>query len=256
MRDVTNRIGAPEQAQGASDIGDANTADNQGIVLIVEDDPIVRAITTAALARAGYDWLEAIDMASAWALFTTRRVDLAIIDVNLPDGSGFNLAARMLRRGPVGLIHLTSRDTPDDLIHGLESGADDYIVKPVDVRELVARVGAVLRRTRRTGSDPLMLIGRWTLDLVRRELIDPSCEPVRMTRGEFDLLAALAQARNTTLSRDYLLEVVGRLENDSRSRTIDVMVSRIRRKLGDNAEAAPKIITVKGLGYRLIGPDG
>ena len=222
-------------------------------VLVVEDDAIVRAIVTAGLERAGHLCIEATDVASGWAQFTKSAIGLAIIDVNLPDGSGFDLAARMRRRRAVGLIHLTSRGASDDRILGLEGGADDYIVKPVDLRELVARVQAVLRRTR-AAPDPLILIGDWTLDLVRRELLDPSGAPLRLTRGEFDLLAALAQAGDVALSRDYLMEVVSSVESGTGGRTIDVLISRIRAKLV--RLNGPAILTIKGKGYRLVGPNG
>ena len=237
-RDTANFAGAPSIAT---------------TVLVVDDDNIVRAIIIAGLERAGYVCIEATDIASGWAQFTKSKIDLAIIDVNLPDGSGFALAARMRRRRAVGLIHLTSRGASDDRILGLEGGADDYIVKPVDLRELVARVQAVLRRTS-AAPDPLILIGDWTLDLVRRELLDPNGAPLRLTRGEFDLLAALAQAGGVALSRDYLMEVVSSVESGTGGRTIDVLISRIRAKLV--RRNAPAILTVKGEGYRLVGPNG
>ncbi len=231
------------------------------IILIIEDDPIVAEIVAAYLTANGFSACIASDAAHGLAMFSERAVDLAIIDVNLPDGSGIDLVPRLRVVRDCAVIFLTSLGAADDRIRGLETGGDDYIVKPVELRELLARVRAVLRRYRHspparplpTGVTVLDIAG-WTLDLVRRELADPGGALIRLTRAEFDLLAALAQANGVALSRDYLLEVVASAESESKARTIDVMVSRVRRKLASGHQPAPRIVTRQGEGYSFLAP--
>jgi DNA-binding response OmpR family regulator len=225
-------------------------------ILLVEDDAAIREIVSAFLIGAGFAVTAVGDVAGARARFDAGRFDLAIVDVNLPDGSGLALVERLRARRDCAFIYMTSLGAADDRLRGLETG-DDYLVKPIDMRELVARVRAVLRRTRPPPTPlrlPVLALADWTLDLVRRELADPSGAPVRLTRAEFDLLAALAQAGDTALSRDYLLEVVASAEADTKARTIDVMISRIRRKLAAAPQPAPRIVTRPGEGYGFAPP--
>jgi two-component system torCAD operon response regulator TorR len=227
-------------------------------VLIVEDDAIVRDIVTGCLEADGFSTVSAADAGTAEALLAAGGFDLVLVDVQLPDGSGFDLVERLRRQRDIAVIYMTGMGSPDARVRGLESG-DDYIVKPVEVRELVARVRAVLRRYRRTPAPPVRTLpvlefSGWTLDLVRRELADPTAGLVRLTRAEFDLLAALVQAAGSPLGRDYLLEVVSSAESDTKARTIDVMVSRIRKKLAAAAPPTPIIITEPGAGYSFQAP--
>lgn len=225
-------------------------------ILVVEDDAIVRDVVTRYLETNGF---EAEAVASAAAAVTrcgAIAFDLLIIDVNLPDGSGIDLAMRLRARRDAAVIFMTGLGSPDARVRGLESGGDDYIVKPVEVRELLARVRAVLRRYQRQPSGnspplgvPVIEFQGWTLDLVRRELADPDGGLVRLTRAEFDLFAALVQAAGGPLSRDYLLEVVSSAESGTKARTIDVMVSRIRKKLAASTAPAPRIVTQAREGY-------
>jgi two-component system torCAD operon response regulator TorR len=229
-------------------------------ILIVEDDPIVRNVVTAYLCANGFETDIAADAATARAKVVAGGFDLALVDVNLPDGSGFDLVERLRRHHDIAVIYMTSLGSSNARVRGLESGGDDYIVKPVEVRELLARVRAVLRRYQRVAAPPpqvgvpVIEFSGWTLDLVRRELADPSGTLIRLTRAEFDLLAALVQAGGAALSRDYLLEVVSSAESDTKARTIDVMVSRIRKKLG-TASSPPRIVTQLGAGYRFEAPS-
>lgn len=217
-------------------------------ILVIEDDPIVRDVVAAFLENAGYAVISAVNASAAQLHFGRDPVDLAIVDVNLPDESGFQLVERLRRRHDCGIIYLTSLNGSADRLRGLEHG-DDYLVKPVDGPELVARTRAVLRRVRGTARLPVIDLGGWMLDLVRRELADPDGVPVRLTRAEFDLFAALVQAAGMALSRDYLIEVVASAEAETGPRTIDVMVSRIRRKLASAPQPAPAILTRPGEGY-------
>jgi two-component system torCAD operon response regulator TorR len=218
-------------------------------ILVVEDDPIVRSIVATSLGAAGFAVRQAETGDAARASFAEQPADLVLIDICLPDGSGHDVAAGLQEFGQPAVIFLTSLGGVQDRIRGLDL-ADDYLVKPIDLGELNARVRAVLRRWRRglPGTATLDLAG-WTLDLVRRELADTDGEVQRLTRAEFDVLAALAQTDGAVLSRDYLLEVSGSFGSATTARSIDVLVSRIRRKLAGSS-LATCIQTVPGLGYR------
>lgn len=237
------------------------TATGTARLLVVEDDVIVRDVVTRYLETNGFEVEGVASAAGAVAACGAQLFDLLIIDVNLPDGSGIDLAMRLRARRDTAVIFMTGLGSPDARVRGLDAGGDDYIVKPVEVRELLARVRAVLRRYRRQPagkapplSVPVIEFQGWTLDLVRRELADPGGALVRLTRAEFDLFAALVQAAGRPLSRDYLLEVVSSAESGTKARTIDVMVSRIRKKLAAAEPPAPRIITQAREGYRFEAP--
>ncbi len=225
------------------------THNGEASILIVEDDPIVRSIVATSLSAAGFAVRQADTGGAARASFADQPADLVLIDIRLPDGSGHEVAAGLQAAGNPAVIFLTSLGGVQDRIRGLDL-ADDYLVKPIDLGELHARVRAVLRRWRRglPGTSTRDLAG-WTLDLVRRELADPDGIVQRLTRAEFDVLAALVQADGAMLSRDYLLEVSGSADSATGVRSIDVLISRIRRKLVGSALAG-SLCTVPGQGYR------
>jgi two-component system torCAD operon response regulator TorR len=226
-------------------------------VLVVEDDIIASEIAAAYLREGGLHAVEARNAASALACFAAQPIDLALVDVNLPDGLGFDLVATLRAQRDMAVIYVTSRDASDDKMRGFETGGDDYIVKPVDVRELLARVRAVLRRAGRPArqDESVFTFCGWTLDLVRRELVDAQGALVRLTRGEFDLFAALFRAGTTALHREFLVEVLASSEASTKARTVDVLISRIRRKLAQASQPSPRIITRTGEGYLLQIPD-
>jgi two-component system torCAD operon response regulator TorR len=218
-------------------------------ILVVEDDPIVRSIVATSLGAAGFVVRQAETGDAARASFADQPADLVLIDIRLPDGSGHEVAAGLQKVGNPAVIFLTSLSGVQDRVRGLDL-ADDYLTKPVELDELHARVRAVLRRWRRgipVGST--RDLAGWTLDLVRRELADPDGSVLRLTRAEFDVLAALVQADGAVLSRDYLLEVSGSADSGTAVRSVDVLVSRIRRKLAGSTLAAA-VQTVPGQGYR------
>jgi two-component system torCAD operon response regulator TorR len=227
-------------------------------VLIVEDDLIAREIIASALRLEGFDVAEAESLAGARQALLREPADLVLADVNLPDGAGFDLIQSLRTKPQPAVIYMTTRGSSVDRIHGLETGGDDYVVKPIDVAELLARVRAVLRRYQKSlmtpRQDTLLAFSGWTLDLVRRELAAPQGQVIDLTRGEFDLFAALAQTR-ATLDRDYLVEVISSAQANPSPRTIDVLVSRIRRKLADLPAPTPRIITVAGQGYAVELPQ-
>lgn len=224
-------------------------------LLLVEDDPIFSEIVAAHLRKEGLEVVCAQDIATGLRLFSELPIDLVLADVNLPDGLGHDMVRRMKTRRDCAAIYVTQRGASDDRILGLSQG-DDYIVKPADLRELTARVRAVLRRYQRGRVDRVIEIADWTLDTVRRELADADGTVLRLTRAEFDLVAALAQSGATPLGREYLVEVIASAEATTNMRTVDVLISRIRRKLMAAGPAAPRIITLHAQGYQLVRAEG
>jgi two-component system OmpR family response regulator len=182
--------------------------------------------------------------------------DLVILDLMLPGEDGLTLARALRSQSGIGIIILTGRGETVDRIIGLEMGADDYLPKPFHLRELLARVKSVLRRvqsrTSEAGAQPARSRARfagWSLDLSSRELTSPAGEAVRLTTGEFDLLAAFVGNANQVLSRDRLLDLARNREAGPFDRTIDVQVGRLRRKLEDDPQNPTLIKTVRGSGY-------
>jgi DNA-binding response OmpR family regulator len=228
------------------------------VVLVVDDDPIAREIVATHLRQACIDVVEASSVTNALVAAVSHRFDLVVLDVNLLDGDGFDLGPLLQAEHDVAIIYMTSRGATEDRLRGLENGGDDYLVKPVDARELLARIRVVLRRRKRQAvseSERVVVISGWMLDLVRRELTDAEGHLVQLTRAEFDLFAALYHSGKVPLHRDYLLEVVASADSATKSRTIDVMISRIRRKLAAGPRSGPRIVTKMGEGYLLL-PHG
>jgi two-component system, OmpR family, response regulator len=185
-------------------------------------------------------------------------VDLVILDLMLPGEDGLTLARALREESTVGIIILTGRGETVDRIIGLEMGADDYLPKPFHLRELLARVKSVLRRasTRAQNEKAAGASARararfagWHLDLSTRELVSPTGGEVRLTTGEFDLLAAFVNNANQVLSRDRLLDLARNREAGPFDRTIDVQVGRLRRKLEPDPQKPTMIKTVRGTGY-------
>jgi two-component system torCAD operon response regulator TorR len=182
------------------------------------------------------------------------RADLVFIDVSLPDGDGFELAKEVQTTSNAGIIFVTRRDTEVDRILGLEIAGDHYVTKPINLRDLLARARAVLRRRsierKSARARSTVAFGDWVIDLTRRELTGLDGKSIALTRAEFDLLAALIGADGRPLSRDYLIEVISNRQADVDVRTVDALIARLRRKLvgGDQ----PVIGTVTGIGYKLL----
>ena len=244
------------------------TTSSQKRILIIEDDPIVREIMAAYLHAEGMATVEAGDCDAARRMMDSEPVDLVLADVTLPDGNIFEVIRQHRQFRDVPVIYVSSLGTPADRIRGLRNDGDDYMVKPVDPGELVARVQAVLRRypsksAPQSGNgvaatddkrlETVIELGGWTLDLLRRELADPTGAVIRLTRAEFDLFAALVQAGGRALSRDYLHEVVSSADAATKARTVDVLVSRIRYKLSGSPRP-PSIRTEHRQGYRFVPP--
>ena len=221
-------------------------------VLIVEDEPDISDLLAFHLGREGYDVFRSRTGLEALQQVRARTPDLVILDLMLPGIDGLEVCRR-LRQDPstaaLPIVMLTAKGEEVDRVLGLELGADDYIVKPFSPKEVVARVRAVLRRSRGPAGGTPITVGTLVID-VARHTVHVDGVPIFLTPKEFDLLRALAEARGRVLSREHLLDRVwgypaaGEIE----SRTVDVHVRRLRVKLG--AEGS-RIVTVKGLGYRL-----
>ncbi|MCX8565156.1 response regulator transcription factor [Mycolicibacterium mucogenicum] len=227
-------------------------------VLIVDDEKKLRNLLREYLEREGYTVLEAADGQAALDLARAARPDLLVLDLGLPGLPGDEVARLLRKEGNLPIVMLTAKASENDRVAGLRLGADDYVVKPFSPRELVARVEAVLRRSRVLVSESAEVGyggGRLHIDSERREVRSGGA-PVDLTRSEFDLLAALASRPGRAWTR---LELVGRIQGhafEAYERTIDVHVKNLRRKLGD-APPFALVTTVAGIGYKLgVDRDG
>jgi two-component system, OmpR family, response regulator len=225
-----------------------------GHILIVDDEQEICSVVEEYLTGEGYRVSTAHDGAGMRRVMSQGQVDLVILDLMLPGEDGLTLAQALRSGSRIGIIILTGRGETVDRIIGLEMGADDYLTKPFHLRELLARVKSVLRRVQsRTDDTPRLVrsvqFAGWHLDLSSRELLSPAGQEIRLTTGEFDLLAAFVNNANQVLSRDRLLDLARNREAGPFDRTIDVQVGRLRRKLDDDPQNPTLIKTVRGSGY-------
>lgn len=226
-------------------------------IQIVEDDPIASATLAAYLTREGYRVSTAPDGQTMRELFALGDVDLVLLDISLPDDDGFALLRDIRRQSEVSVIMVTGKAEDVDRIVALELGADDYVVKPFNTRELFARAKNLLRRTAAARAvqhdEPVKRFAGWTLNLPRRTLTGDDGQDVKLTRFEFDLLATLCRHAGRVLSRDTLIDHLGGREHTSGDRTIDVLVGRLRRKVEADPRTPRLIVTVQGVGYVFAG---
>jgi two-component system, OmpR family, response regulator len=224
-------------------------------IVLVEDDPQLRTLTARALQENGYVVRSASSAPEMWLALENGPVDLVLLDVMLPGTSGIDLCRAIRQKSAVPIIFISAKGSETDRVVGLELGADDYLPKPFGTRELIARVRAVLRRggaERDAAERPQGVISfdGWTVNLPRRELLSPTGAVVELTGAEFDLLVTLCDHAGRVISRERLIELSRTRLGDSSDRSIDVLVSRLRRKLSDAGHGAP-IVTVRGIGYTL-----
>lgn len=227
-------------------------------ILLVEDDPALRTLTARALGENGFVVRPASAAPEMWLALEAGAVDLVILDIMLPGTSGIDLCRALRQRSDVPIIFVSAKGSETDRVVGLELGADDYIAKPFSTRELVARVRAVLRRppleTRAGGREEgVLTFEGWTVSLPRRALTSPTGAAVDLTGAEFDLLVALLDHAGRVIARERLIELSRTRLGDSSDRSVDVLVSRLRRKLSSGGHPAP-ISTVRGVGYMLSAP--
>ncbi|MFD4198332.1 MULTISPECIES: response regulator transcription factor [Amycolatopsis] len=220
-------------------------------LLLIEDDPAVREGLCLGLRRHGHDVEPAADGEAGLRLLNARRPDLVLLDLMLPGIDGFEVCRRIRATGPVPIIMLTARGDDIDVVGGLEAGADDYVVKPVQPRVLDARIKAVLRRGGAAGQAREQH-GALTIDRAACE-VTKNGEPVRLTPTELRLLLELSRVPGRVLSRQQLLELVWEHDYLGDSRLVDACVQRLRAKLEDQPAAPVYVRTVRGFGYR-FGP--
>jgi two-component system OmpR family response regulator len=238
-------------------------------IAVLDDEVDITQLLAGYLQSHGFRVTQLHNGASLMALMGTDPADLVLLDLGLPGEDGFSIARRMRENWRCGLVIVTGRGDAVDKVVGLEVGADDYVTKPFDLRELVARVKAVLRRlapsdtadaplpasapAAPTASDKLRFAG-WQLDVAARSLASPQGQNVALTGGEFDLLCAFARHPGRVLSRDFLLEQTRGREAAPFDRTIDVQVGRLRKKIETDADDPQIIKSVRGAGYILVPP--
>ena len=221
-------------------------------ILVVDDESNIVELAVLYLEQEGFRVLSAADGASALEIIARQPPALLVLDLMLPEVDGWEVCRR-LRSGKVApdlpIIMLTARDDDVDKIVGLELGADDYVTKPFNPRELVARVKAILRRTRRAAQPQAPVhAGDVTVDPARHE-VTVAGQPVELRPKEFDLLLALAEHRGIVLSREQLLDLVWGYDFYGETRTVDVHVAHLRKKL---ANSSAEIETILGVGYKLV----
>ena len=234
--------------------------DPRATILIVDDEPDVREVLEEYFVTHGYAAIAAENAGVARKMAAQHAIDLALIDIHMPGEDGLSLARHLRERyARIAIIMLTSAATVVDRIVGLEMGADDYVPKPFDPRELVARVKSVLRRTSSAGRADLgaerVRIGRCVLDLAAHRLTDDKGGDVAMSPLEFDLLKALADHPNRALSRERILNLGQPRDWDPFDRSVDLRIMRLRKKVEPDPEHPRYIRTVRNEGYLFV-PDG
>lgn len=226
-------------------------------VLIVDDDPLIRELLHAYLSQDGYEVYCASTAELAETFLASQAVDLVMLDIRLPGKDGLTLTRELRVRSEVGIILITGRNDEIDRIVGLECGADDYVIKPLNPRELVSRAKNLIRRVRHAQvpqpvaaiAKPVKQFADWALDTDRRRLIDPTGSETLLTHGEYQLLCVFLRNSGHTLSRDQLMDQIRNREWVPNDRSIDVLVGRLRRKLHDDPAEPQLIITIHGAGY-------
>lgn len=227
-------------------------------ILIVDDDPDIRDLVSREVEQQGWLAITAGSETEMGAALRQETPDIILLDIRLPDQDGLTIARRLRATSSIPIIIMTGMGSDIDRIVGLELGADDYVVKPFNPRELSARIKAVLRRTSGKSAeispaesldhDSRRFAG-WFIDLTARVLSDPSGRPVSLTNAEFLLLETFVNAPRRVFSREQLLERTHTYEADVFDRTIDVLILRLRRKIESNPQAPKFIRTERGAGY-------
>lgn len=232
---------------------------HQHHILVVEDDPVSRTTLSSYFQAANYRVSEAEDGEQMWKHLADAPIDLVMLDVSLPGEDGFSLLRELRRTSDLAVIMVTGKTDPFDRILGLELGAHDYVTKPFNTRELLARTKNLIRLTHaaRTVTAPLGMLtfDGWKLDRVSRRLTAPTGKDVTLTRAEFDLLAVMVAGAGRAMTRDSLLDHVSHRDCDPYDRTIDVLIGRLRRKIEEDPKDPRRLVTVHGIGYVFVPPE-
>jgi DNA-binding response OmpR family regulator len=222
-------------------------------ILVVEDEPAISEPLAESLAREGFDPTVAPTVADAELAFSEREPDLVLLDMMLPDGDGRDLCRELRRRSDVPIVMLTARGEEIDRVVGLELGADDYVVKPFSARELAARIRAILRRGRSASNRDVLEVGPISLDASSRT-VTKGGQPVEMAAREFDLLRLLMSRAGEVVRREEIMDLVWDEHWFGSTKTLDVHVSWLRKKLEDDPAAPVYITTSRGVGFRFAAP--
>lgn len=221
-------------------------------IIVVDDEQGIRDMVAEYLGHHGFAVSTASDADSFRRLHAERPADLAILDITMPGEDGLSLARWLRAHSKIGIVILTAADEVIDRVVGLEIGADDYITKPFDLRELRARIRTILRRLDETApanDGEVVRFGRTYLNLARRKLYDMAGKEIALTAMEFDLLAAFARHPDKVLSRDQLLDLAHHHHWEPFDRSIDIRIARLRRKIETDPSRPEIIKTVRGAGY-------
>ena len=225
-------------------------------ILIVDDDDAIRDLLHEFLRKRGMHVSVARDSEEMQGVMAQTPIDLLILDVMLPGKSGMEICREIRMHSRVPIIMLTAISETTDRVVGLEMGADDYVSKPFDPRELLARVRAVLRRLDggpdRRAEPKIYRFAGWSMDCSRRRLVSPDDVRVELTTGEFNLLEALVKSAQRMLSRDQLQELAGSSTAYGYDRSVDILISRLRRKMEDDSRSPKLILTIRGGGYQFV----
>jgi two-component system OmpR family response regulator len=231
--------------------------DTPNKILIVDDDREIRSLLADYLDTNGYSTVTAADGYAMTTALDSNKIDLIVLDLNLPGDDGLTLCRNLRAKSSIPVIMLTARSEPLDRIIGLEMGADDYLSKPFEPRELLARIRSVMRRAnspaQNSANDAVQRLkfGEWTLDMTARHLLSPQGLVIALSGAEFRLLEIFLEHPNRVLNRDQLLNIMHGRDADPFDRSIDIQISRLRQKLGEDARSPQIIKTVRNGGYVL-----
>lgn len=227
-------------------------------VLIVDDDNDIRSLLSEFLERNGLEAFQACDGEEMWDALKSQRIDLVVLDINLPGTDGISLCRHLRVNSSLPVIMLTAKTSPLDRVVGLETGADDYVCKPFEPLELLSRIRSVLRRTvhsaageNETHEAVKIHFSEWTLDLTARHLLDPHGVVISLSGAEFRLLEMFLNRPNRILSRDQIMDYMHGRDTGPFDRSIDLQVSRLRQKIEKDPKSPSIIKTVRNEGYIL-----
>lgn len=234
----------------------------KGTILSVEDDEHLQFVLSEYLIDDGYQVLLANDFKSAQEFIANTRINVVLLDLVLPDGDGLSLITLLKSSCNAGIIVISGKDNTTEKVVCLEMGADDYLTKPFEMREMSARIKAVMRRLESIPSSPeptasqrVRLPNGWVLDRSAYQLFNTDAQSADLTTGEFKLLDVLTQAANRVLSREQLFELTreGNASYDVYDRAVDIQIARLRKKIGDIHKPPQLIKTIRGVGYMFCG---
>lgn len=227
---------------------------NKKIILVIDDDEKLNQLLTDYLSRFGFQVIAHTHPRKGLKAIKTRHPELIILDIMLPDLDGFEVCKQIRQEYSIPIIMLTARGEVTDRIVGLELGADDYLPKPFEPRELVARIQSILRRNRHQTETEIMRRGELAIDLLRHQAAIND-KQIDLTTAEFEILKLLIKRAGIVLSRNQILEHLWDIEWDVYNRSVDVLISRLRQKLGDDPRNPTYIKTVWGSGYMFIAEE-